>query len=358
MQTDWTKLQSQVIDWLRFPMAVAVVMLHHGVTLIEEATGPLRVCCILFQEGFCRLAVPCFFFISSYLFFNNLQIWSWSVWKTKIKRRVHTLLIPYILWNIIAFFAFWAFANLSGNHLNLLQHFQESGGIRIFWGVKGELPIGVRDAPIDSPLWFIRDLMLYTLLTPFIYQFIRWTRAIGLLALCTLFLLVQGIIPEGFIFFVTGAWLQLNRKNVVQLLWNQRKWLYLLSALLLVATYASHGIEFWGRFLKALFLFVGIGASFCGIAQLLEQNTIHVRPFLAHGSFFIFTTHEILILHQFAQPFVKLIIPNQGAFWPCVEFFLTPAVAVGICLGVLYLMRKILPRTTGVLTGDRQVKSA
>ena len=62
MLPDWTKLQSQAIDLLRFPMAVAVVMLHYGTTVIIGATGVFHAICVIFQEGICRLAVPCFFF--------------------------------------------------------------------------------------------------------------------------------------------------------------------------------------------------------------------------------------------------------------------------------------------------------
>lgn len=357
MQTDWAKIQSQTIDWLRFPMAVAVVMLHHGVTLIPTATDPLRSVCILFEEGICRLAVPCFFFISGYLFFSKLQDWNWDIWKTKIKRRVHSLLIPYILWNIIAFLAFWAYGYSQGNGLAFHQQFLKYGGIRMFWGIDGGLPLGIRSSPIDGPLWFIRDLMYYTIATPLVYCFIRWTRVYGLLALGLVFLFIPGIVPEGFMFFVTGAWLQLNQKNIVQLLWPRRNLLFLLATALLAATYAFYSLDYWGRFAKALFLFIGIGASFCGIAQLLDRSSIQVRPFLAQSSFFIFTTHEILILHQFAQPLVRVCLPSHGQFWPCVEFFLTPAVAIVICLGLLFLLQKALPRTTAILTGDRQVST-
>lgn len=53
MQTDWTKLQSQAIDLLRFPMAVAVVMLHYSTTVIIGATGVFHAICVIFQVGIC-----------------------------------------------------------------------------------------------------------------------------------------------------------------------------------------------------------------------------------------------------------------------------------------------------------------
>lgn len=356
METNWKEQQSKTIDALRFPMAVAVVMLHHGVTLMESATGPLRSLCIIFQEGLCRLAVPCFFFISGYLFFNKLQEWSWSEWTRKIKSRGKTLLIPYLLWNLIAFFAYWAYAQAQGDGISLQQHFQNNGGLRLFWGTNGDIPLGVRSAPCDQPLWFIRDLMVFTLFTPFIHLFLHWTKGLGVLALIAFFLAVPGIIPEGFVFYVTGSAFQMSKKNVVETLWPRRIVFYLLSVTFLIALYILFDFEYWRRLVKNLFLFCGIAAIFCATAQLLRQDRTRIHPFLARSSFFIFATHEILILHDFARPLVGAVLPARGAFWPCLEFFLTPVLAVGICLGLLLVMEHLLPRTTSLLTGNRKIK--
>lgn len=355
MPAHWDQLQSRAIDALRFPMAVAVVVLHHGATLIQDATGPLRFLCTFFQEGICRLAVPCFFFISGYLFFNKLQEWSWGEWTRKIKSRSRTLLVPYLLWNLIAFFAYWGFFRSQGSGISLHQHFLNNGGLRLFWGVNGDIPLGVRSAPCDQPLWFIRDLMLFTLFTPLIHLFLRWTKGFGALAIAVFFLVVPGIIPEGFVFYLTGAWFQLHRKNIVQCLWPRRSLLYLLAIALLVSMCIVFENEYWRRFLKVFFLFVGIGAAFCGVAALLEKGAIQVQPFLARSSFFVFATHEILILHEIARPIVASILPS-GAFWACVEFFLTPTLAIGISLGLLFLMERLIPRTTALLTGNRKIK--
>lgn len=356
MSNNWEILQSKTIDALRFPMAVAVVILHHGITLMEDATGPLRICLIVFQEGLCRLAVPCFFFISGYLFFNKLQDWSWGEWKRKIKSRGRTLLVPYLLWNLIAFFAFWAFARIQGDGISLHEHFLNNGGLRLFWSTNGDIPLGLRSAPCDPPLWFIRDLMLFTLLTPLIHPFLRWTRGFGALAIAVFFLFVPGIIPEGFVFYLTGCAFQLQRKNVVETLWPRRVVFYLLSVVFLIALCILFDNEYWRRLAKNLFLFCGIAAAFCATAHLLQQDRIRVHPFLARSSFFIFAAHYILILHDFARPMVYALLPNSGAIWPCLNLFLTPLLAVGICLGLLFLMERLIPRTTALLTGNRMTK--
>ena len=358
MQPDWTGLQSRTIDWLRFPMAVAVVMLHYSTTLMLDATGPLKWLCIIFQEGICRLAVPCFFFISGYLFFNQLQTWDWAVWKRKIRSRAKTLLLPYLLWNVIAFFACWLLARAQGDPVGLQEQFARNGGFRIFWGVGGGIPLGVRAVPIDGPLWFIRDLIVFTLLTPLIYQILKWTRLWGVLVLAVFFLFVPGYIPEGFVFFVTGAALQLEGKNILATLWDKRALLYAAALACWVAVCFLAASPYWGRLAKNLFLFSGIGAAFCGAATLLDRGKTRVVPFLAASSFFIFAAHEVLILPDVARPLVRAVLPEVGWWRPCLAYFVTPALAVALCLALLFVLQKVLPRTTALLTGSRKTRTA
>lgn len=76
-------LQSQTIDWLRFPLAVAVVFIHSfGIkeyTLpslnISSLTGMdvynlIRIC---FSNVLTHVAVPTFYLISGFLFFLGLK---------------------------------------------------------------------------------------------------------------------------------------------------------------------------------------------------------------------------------------------------------------------------------------------
>lgn len=354
MQHNWAELQSRTIDSLRFPMAVAIVVFHYALSLILGASGPLRGLCIFFQEGICRLAVPCFFLISGYLFFCGLENWDWNLWKEKIKRRGLSLLLPYLLWNIIAFLVFWAFSNLGGGNVSFAQEYLKYGGLKMFWSVEGGIPLGIKAYPVDSPLWFIRDLMFYALITPAIFLFIRWTKGYGVLAVILLHLAVSGIVPEGFVFFLTGSFLRLSGKNLVEITWD-RKWLLLsLAGLFLVATLCTvdHS-SYWNRFFKILFLLSGIGATFCLTGHALERSGSNANPFLVRSSFFIFAAHEILILRHIAHPLVQKALP-EGVFWDCLGFFLTPTLAVAICLGLMFLLEKVLPRTARLLTGNRK----
>jgi hypothetical protein len=55
---------------------------------------------------------------------------------------------------------------------------------------------------------------------------------------------------------------------------------------------------------------------------------------------------------------VYAIIPTDTTFGGIVSFILIPATTVGICLGILWLLQRVLPRTSALLTGNRVIQLA
>ena len=100
-------MKSKTIEWLRFFCIGLIVLLHavgmplEGKDAISYQNGAFDTIRILFSEGICRVAVPIFFLVSGYLFFVKLEEWNTNIWIDKLKKRVKTLLIPYVLWNLI-----------------------------------------------------------------------------------------------------------------------------------------------------------------------------------------------------------------------------------------------------------------
>ena len=102
------KLTSQTITTIRFPMMVCVVLLHTfiidrpigGEILVPN--GKYLIFDIfqqLYQNELANVAVPMFFFISGYLFYCGIKEFQLRIFIEKLRRRVHSLFIPYILWN-------------------------------------------------------------------------------------------------------------------------------------------------------------------------------------------------------------------------------------------------------------------
>lgn len=199
---------SKSIAWLRFPLVIMVIFIHcggfgslavntHDITSMT-GTDVYNILRMLISRIICRVAVPAFFAISGYLFFTNLDKWDWNIWRSKIRNRIFTLLIPYISWNILRF--------LFNEFLNISQKFRH--GIDIYscleeslskvspsmfinfsvtdtgyinWnGVMTMMPV-----PVHVPFWYVRDLILLTMLTPVIYLIIKYLRG-GAQLFCSL----------------------------------------------------------------------------------------------------------------------------------------------------------------------------
>lgn len=105
-----SSFDSQVIRTLRFPLVCLVVIIHSFSFIkgwqIEQldmtslnGTDVYSLFCISLSMTLAHIAVPTFFVISGYLFFQGFGIWDWRLYRSKINKRIYTLLIPYLVWN-------------------------------------------------------------------------------------------------------------------------------------------------------------------------------------------------------------------------------------------------------------------
>ena len=155
-------------------------------------------------------AVPTFFVISGYLFFYDFEQWNWTKWGNKLKRRIGTLLVPYLLWMVVFFFGLYlrsfALSEISAiNFGTLKDSFDEAGGFRLFYDRpvmgNGMSLLGYvvpSDKPIDVPLWYVRDLMILFILAPVIWGFLKIARQYGLIVLFLAYITDTAIPINGF----------------------------------------------------------------------------------------------------------------------------------------------------------------
>ena len=110
-----------------------------------------------FWKGLCGLmtvTMPAFFFLSGYLLMHNLNR---ITVMQKIARRVKRLFVPYVIWNLI-FVVFLLM--LHGTHGFVKDFF----GSRTFsWQSIRPLVFDLSAFPADTPLWFLRALLIYSL---------------------------------------------------------------------------------------------------------------------------------------------------------------------------------------------------
>ena len=96
---------SQTISILRFPLCVVIVMIHSNIALYNASANQFTSIHILSNYiigDICFYSLALFFFISGFLLFREGNF-NLDIFKKKIIHRVYSLLIPYILWNLICF---------------------------------------------------------------------------------------------------------------------------------------------------------------------------------------------------------------------------------------------------------------
>ncbi len=122
-----------------------------------------------------RCAVPLFYVISGWLFFRSLPDGVGSVW-TKMKKRVRTLLVPYLVGCVfcVGFSVMVAVAPGTSKYMNgsIMPLFDESIG-KILCSVFYASDNG---SPVAYQLWFLRDLILLVATAPLWYYALRYLR--------------------------------------------------------------------------------------------------------------------------------------------------------------------------------------
>ncbi len=103
-------LRSESLDLLRFPLAVVVVTVHLLVVdgfvvdgrYVNVTDSVFFVWVYRFVDSFLRgQSVPIYFFISGFVFFFGIELTP-KKYLYKLRNRVKSLFVPYIVWNTLA----------------------------------------------------------------------------------------------------------------------------------------------------------------------------------------------------------------------------------------------------------------
>ena len=113
-------------------------------------------------------AVPTFFAISAFLLFRSLKYKNYT---DKLKSRFKSLIIPYLIFSICTAIFWGVGRSIKGT----------GGGTSMM-----DMIIGVYYAKWDSPIWYLRTLFYYVLLSPFILLLIQKTGKIGVVVIVLL----------------------------------------------------------------------------------------------------------------------------------------------------------------------------
>lgn len=94
LQVDKSLEFSRLSNAIKVPMIILVIFVHENLNL--ERDGYLG----LLLAAMANVSVPVFFLISGYYFFKGEELGK-DVYLSKLKKRIRTLLLPYLLWNLL-----------------------------------------------------------------------------------------------------------------------------------------------------------------------------------------------------------------------------------------------------------------
>lgn len=350
---------SATIARLRLTLIIGVVLIHCNVPELLRAwngslTGtPLWTANAIGSISLLldRTVTSVFFFISGFLFFLNTNGFTLSQYKEKLRRRVATLLVPYILWNIVFFVLHSAKSILAApsdctttDAIAPLRTFPSA-----FWNY-ADL------CPADLPLWFVRDLIVVVLFTPLIHAFAKGRRAFIFIPLlfAWLWFLPQwravGVNPQAFLYFSLGAAFTLNRLSPVP----KNSIITAGAAAVLTAT-AIFCVPLFGSLYDEAVRLATVGAMLAaGFGTLSRAKGTHIGKncrILSDKVFFIYATHAL-----FAGTTVRLLctaIPVSGNSGMAAVYVLSPLIIITATLLLHRLISLVSPQIANVLNGKR-----
>ena len=364
-------LHSQALDLLRFPLAIFVLTSHTFQTFsssIGTYTSPVCREISYFIYGFLsEQSVPIYYFISGYVFFLGIELTREKYFR-KLKNRVHTLLIPYLLWNSL----FIIRAIMVGSpYFSQFVTGYESLDLTIphllwdFWdGGKGIRPritslksFGI--SPIDDPLWFVRDLMIVVLITPFIWHMAKRFGHMFVIVSGALWFILSGIpmghanqLSTAFFFFSWGACMSIRGKDMTSEFGRYFRISAILYLMLGLGYVASiHLCPELTTTLKSLNKIAGLVFAYNMSAWMLRHGHCHVNSFLVASSFFIYVSHTAI--SGIILKILFLIVRPLSDFSIVCVVVSAIIICIGILMGIFYLMRRFMPSVLYVLTGRK-----
>ncbi len=306
----------------------------------------------IFSQGLTRMAVPIFFLMSGFLLFQNFNL---LTYKNKISKRIYTLLIPYFFWTTLTILIFFILQSIPG-----VSHFFNNTFIKDL-PIK-ELFIKLWVNPQNYPLWFLRDLILLTILSPLIFYFIKNLPRVYLFIIFTIwfFELITSSIdisfykPEAVLFFSIGAYGALISDKLLSIKVSNKFFMYLiflyfillLPKALFFTIYPNESQIFIITIIHKISILLGIATLWF----LLDKYKFTLLSPLTGFTFLFYVFHE-----------PALTILKKGSFaifgktpLNCLlSYFIIPIIILILLSFLGIILKKYFPKIGSIITGNR-----
>lgn len=338
------------IGEMKFLLILGVVLIHCNLAndfepaKVETSPGLELVRWI--STMVCQGCVPCFFLLSAYLMFNGLEKFTPHTYADKLRRRAGTLLIPYLIWCTLC--AAGLYIEHEFLHKSGLGIFLDNGSVdwqnllKGYWAIEAK-----QDMPLAPAFWFIRNLMVFVVLSPIAYALAsRWWLTGALFAVRIL----SGINFGGFEWYVAGAFLATSGYSLPQPGRYAAPAALSAFAICSAALYFSEGAVY--RTVAAAQTVATLFVTAAG-AMVLERAASRSRAVatLIEATFMIYALHQCFSTST--RHLWEGLIGVDGVARTLAAYCCTLLTLTGISIAVYLPMRRFTPRLLSLLTGGR-----
>ncbi len=349
--SDYSYRLSSAINWLRFPLIFLIILLH--CYSVVQVTGPTSSTYFKVVYPFAlwlgETGVPAFFFISGFLFFLSKKSY-----QQKLTTRAHTLLVPYLLWNTLLLAAYLV-AYACGLPVEIngkdFSSFDIIDYLRLYWD-KGSFDDG-NSTPLLCPFWYIRNLLVMTVLSPIFYYLLKYLRELFLWGALSWWLLTNNnaFTPQTVLFFSLGAYFSIFSKNILRMVIEYRKLFLSVFLLLALADIGSHTLYPTpvNLQLHRLSLIANIPVLFLVADECSRKNLS--STFLTNAAFVTFALHYPIVLA--IRKGSLLLFADSSAIAHIVLYIASVLLTFLLCVLFCWLLDKYFSSFKSLLSGSR-----
>lgn len=293
-----------------------------------------------------------FYIIAGYLFFHGFE--EAGAWKRKFKSRLKSLGVPYLIWNFVA--SPWFTAILIPIFSFFMPWLGSARDVSIYEVYIGNAP---GFYPINSPLWFVRELMLMVILSPIIWRILQSRFGLGWLAgmfvlwvICAAYFWggAENLTQAIFAFSLGGYWQCSNRSP-----FSFSSTSAIIASVIAISLIALEiYFDFALNVATGLKCLAGCVIVFWLADYISRTRYAYIFAWLGEASFFIYLTHFIG-RKQVAMFMINLVNP-QNEFTTMSTIFGIWFFIICYTVGVWALLRRFAPRLLNFLLGGRMKK--
>lgn len=341
-------------EWVSFLLSILVFFIHSY--FAKDSVGDSLISVInqktsyFFSRSITQFAVPMFFMLSGITFFKE---YSNNKYRRKIKSRIFTLIIPYLVWNTV-----WLLWEIfcSYSFLSKFTNADNPYPITLISILKGIFFHGC-----NAPFWFIFDLIIFSLAAPLVFLVVK-NKYVSLSVICILSVLsLFGIhiptslfyYPNSIIFYIIGATVGYHYFDFISKKSSGKT--QILSVIILLTYVLVKNIVPQKLHIDNYFIQV-IVFTICSFAlwNIVDMFIENIKPRAIYSrSFAIYAMHLNVAL--IVLKVLSILLP-QSEWLEIPKFIIMVSLTLVIINVVCTVLEKFSPKVYGVLTGNRMIK--